>query len=164
MDTFAHRFEHQSSEWQPPKKMRRPRPDHGGKCAQKMRRPRPDHGGPHAAHHLSLARRGQAWPSTMNLPAGTSHANFPAGCAWPPGLPCMSAGKCACDVTPGKFMAQIPCCRKILAGKSLHVSGQAWTRTPHICAWRGCACSSRLKREPRTFPDSKSSPTSKLPD
>ena len=26
-----------------------------------------------------------------------------------------AARKFACDVTPGKFMAQIPCCRKILA-------------------------------------------------
>ena len=54
------------------------------------------------------ARLGQAWTRTPHICAWR-------GCAWPPGLPCMSAGKFACDVTPGKIMAQIPCCRKILA-------------------------------------------------
>ena len=36
---------------------------------------------------------------------GSGCKNFPAACnLWPPGLACMSAGKFACDVTPGKIM------------------------------------------------------------
>ena len=47
----------------------------------------------------SLHVSGQAWTRTPHICAWR-------GCAWPPALPCMSAGKFACDVTPGKFMAQ----------------------------------------------------------